>query len=209
MFDTTPTLTTPILANSTSTSAGQFGYDNLNFYSNETSSNKGVIPSIRFIRADSAVTLLNQSTVQPLFQSPTNGALTLPTGTYRFTTLINITSMSATSGNGTFSIQGTATIGSIMMRSVGFDAAPTTSDGGARASVAVTKSFSSPNMYTAGTSTAAWFEITGTFEVTGTGTIIPSYAMTTATASAAVGIGSYFECWCLGSTSVASVGNWS
>jgi hypothetical protein len=50
--------------------------------------------------------------------------------------------------------------------------------------------------------------VKGTFEVTGAGTIIPSFAQTTA-AAAVVSIGSYFKCNRIGSTSVTNVGQWT
>jgi hypothetical protein len=52
------------------------------------------------------------------------------------------------------------------------------------------------------------FMVKGTFEVTGAGTIIPSFAQTTA-AAAVVSIGSYFTCERVGSTSVTSIGQWT
>ena len=59
----------------------------------------------------------------------------------------------------------------------------------------------------AGTGTGLNVWASGTFEVTGAGTLIPSIDQVTA-AAAVVGIGSYFQCYRVGSTSVASVGQW-
>lgn len=63
------------------------------------------------------------------------------------------------------------------------------------------------NVSTAATATALCFLVKGTFTVTVAGTLIPSFAQTTA-AAAVVSIGSYFKCNRIGDTSVVSIGQW-
>jgi hypothetical protein len=52
------------------------------------------------------------------------------------------------------------------------------------------------------------FWVRGSFEVSGTGTFIPSIALTTA-AAAVVQIGSFFKCTRLGAATDVAVGNWT
>lgn len=206
VFGTTPTLSTPILANSTTSTAGGVGYDGTVFYKTTNTNNSGLSPAIHFIRQDANYTLTSTTSAQQIFNSSTNGRITLPVGTYRFNALLRITSMSGTNGNAAFSLAGTATTGTFLFSNWGYDAAPTTGPGTFNGGFAIT-SATATNMQTASVANMMATNITGTFEVTVTGTIIPSIALTTA-ASAIVTAGSYFECWAIGSTSAGFLGNW-
>lgn len=171
--------------------------------------NRGVVPLVHIIRADATRTFTSNTSQQAIFNSPTNGTLTLETGTYLFEALISIDTMSGTSGNGKFSLNsgGTATLGSILYLLGGMDAALDT----LTAWSGVTETTATQvvaNHSTAATATVTTFLVKGTFEVTGAGTIIPSYAQTTA-AAAVVKVGSYFMCYRIGSTSITNVGQWS
>lgn len=138
-----------------------------------------------FMRLTSDYTLTSTTATQKLFNVGSSGlgTITLPTGLYFVKTMLYLTSMSGTSGNGTFDIKGagTATIGNSMRHAVGIDAtAPTTA-------ATQTGSFSlnttTNNLVTNATGTAMGVEITGILDVTGAGTIIPSIALTTAAAA--------------------------
>jgi hypothetical protein len=199
-FQTGTNLTNPV--------AGAFEYDGEAFYSTTQADNRGLIPSIYFIRQDADRTLTNSTANQKIFNSVTNGALTLPTGTYLYDGMIRLSSMSATSGNADYDLlgAGTATLGTILHHFFGQDAAINTAGavGGSYAVVA-----SSPaSAVTAATQTSLLLQIRGTFEVTSTGTIIPSLALVTA-AAAVVQAGSYMKFMRLGDNSVVSVGQWS
>lgn len=180
------------------------------FYGTVDAGNRGYIPVRHIIRADATRTFTSNTTQQAIFDNPTNGTLTLETGTYLFEGLIAMTSMSATSGNGKFSLigAGTATLGSILWQAFGHDNASQTTGAAAGGMWSVIATQTATNIVTAGTGTAMSFLVKGTFEVTGAGTIIPSFALTTA-AAAIVSIGSYFTCERIGSTSVTNVGQWT
>lgn len=158
---------------------------------------------------DAAYTLTSTTSAQKLFNNSTNGALTLPTGWYIFDSVIGLTSMSATSGNGQFQILGggTAVLGGVLYHTVGIDGnSGTAATQTGSWSVA---SSSAASVVTAGTGTALMMHIHGSFEVTSSGTIIPSIALVTA-AAAIVSVGSYFRCkWVGASNSNVSVGSWS
>lgn len=155
-------------------------------------------------------TLTSTTTAQKLFNSSTNGALTLGTGIYLFDCLIYLTSMSATSGNGAFSIlgAGTATLARQLMHATGADSTtPGTVGAQGGASIVGGNAFST-NTVTAATGTAMAAHIRGTFDVTSAGTIIPSIALQTA-AAAVVNAGSYIRLHRIGPTATATLGNWS
>ncbi|MEI7631996.1 MAG: hypothetical protein WCJ60_01590 [bacterium] len=178
------------------------------FYATVDSGNRGVVTTKHFIRLDSAYTLTNSTAKQKLFNSTTNGRLTLETGTYLFECLIYLTSMSATSGNAKWSLLGAggATLGTILQIVTG-------QDGLADSIVAqsglfeIQEAVTVTNQHTANVSTAMGSLIKGTFEVTVAGSIVPSISLTTASAGS-VNAGSYFTCERIGSTTVASVGQW-
>lgn len=165
-------------------------------------------PEVYFIRADGSRTLTSTTSAQKLFGDPTNGALTLPTGTYEFWAVLGLTSMSATSGNAQMQILGggTATLSDIIYHTVGVDGASGTA--ATQTGSWSVASSSAASALTAGTGTAAMMRHRGSFEVSAAGTIIPSIALVTA-AAAVLASGSFFACRLMGSTSAKSRGPWS
>ncbi len=206
VFGTTPTLSTPILASATSNTAGALGYDGTVFYSTTNTNNQGLSPSVYFIRQDTTYTLTSTTNVQQLFNGSTNGRVTLPVGTYRFNALFKLTLMDGTSGNAAFSLAGGATMGTFLYSNWGYDTAPTTGPGNFNGGFAVGAA-TGASMQTPGVATQMAANLTGTFEVTVSGTVIPSIALLNA-AAAVVAAGSYFECWSIGGTSAAYLGAW-
>lgn len=177
------------------------------FYLTTDAGNRGYVPVRHFIRADTTRTFTSNTTAQAIFTTPANGRLTLETGTYIVEGLLNIGSMSATSGNLLLNLlgSGSATMASILFHVVGVDgntATAATQTG----STAVTNS-TPASALTAGTGAAATLQIRGSFEITAAGTIVPSITMVTAAASV-LAVGSYMTFERIGSTSVTSVGQW-
>lgn len=162
-----------------------------------------------YLNAD--YTLTSTTSSQKLFNTTTNGTLTLPqTGLYLLRAMIYLTTMSATSGNGVFSIigAGSATLAGQLMQAVGIDATtPATAATQTGATVQGANAFTT-NMHTAGTGTAMASAITGIFKCTATGTIIPSIALTTANA-AVVKAGSWITIENIADASVYTRGSWS
>ncbi len=153
--------------------------------------------------------LTNAGTQQKAFNWSSNGALTLPTGYYRFTAMLQITGMSATSGNATFAIKGggTATIANIFYHGVGIDNANPLAAGTQTGSFSTTDG-SAASIVTAGTPVALGVEVNGVFNVPVTGTIIPSITLVTASA-ATMKAGSYFVCQYIGPTGSNTSSGWS
>jgi hypothetical protein len=171
--------------------------------------NRGVVQTCQFIRQAASRTLTNATGDQKLFDSVTNGTLTLETGTYLFECMFLITGLSATSGNAYFDIigAGTATLADVLYMASGRDNAAD-SAGGALGGTMSTTAQTNAALVTAGTATAVFATIRGTFEVTGAGTIIPSVGLQTA-AAGTVSAGSYFLINRIGATNVTAVGQWT
>ncbi len=162
------------------------------------------------IYLDSDYTLTNNTSVQKLFNTTTNGRLTIgETGLYEFDGMIYITGMSGSSGNGAFDLLGggTATLAGQLIHAIGIDnSSPDTAaaQGGnwIQAASALTT-----NTVTAGTGTALAARLKGIFKVTAAGTIIPSIDLVTG-AAAVVQNGSWFRVKKIAPASVYSIGAW-
>lgn len=168
------------------------------------------MPSNRYlIRQDSSRTLTSSTTEQQLFNGSTNGAVTLPVGVYLFRCQYYISGLSATSGNLAFDIlgAGTATVGTPLYHVVGIDGNSNTA--ATQTGSTSTNAQSPASAVTAGTGTATGQHITGTFEVTASGTIQPAVTLVTASAGT-VAAGSYFLCEPMSaSETLAYIGPWS
>ena len=135
----------------------------------------------QFILQQATYTLTSQTAAQKLFNSVSNGQVTLVAGTYEFDCVFSLSSMSATSGSFGFALGGTATF---------------------------TQYWWSNAIATAPTATVACARCGGILVVTVGGTIIPQVSLGVA-AAAVVGIGSYFKIRALGDSAAVSSGNWS
>lgn len=157
------------------------------------------------LAADYALT--STTAVQKLFNWSPNGALQLAAGYYLFKCIYVITGMSATSGNAAFNLlgAGTATLGTVLFNADGIDSTNPTTAGTSTGSASQTTA-SVASIVTAGTGTAMRVAINGAFQVTATGTIVPSVALVTASA-AVVKAGSLFTCEWLGAGN--ATGSWS
>lgn len=180
------------------------------FYGCTDAGNRGIIPVQHMIRSNATRTFTSNTSQQAIWNDPTNGTLTLETGTYLFEGLIAITSHTTASANGKFSIigAGTATLGDILWQARGNDALAEAVAGNVGGGWHVIATQTAANVVTATVATAVCFSVKGTFTVTVAGTIIPSFALADA-AAAVVSVGSYFLCNRIGSDSVVSVGQWT
>lgn len=162
-----------------------------------------------WIQQSATYTLTSTTSAQKLFNASTNGALTLPIGTYRYEALLYVGSMSATSGNGSFGIlgAGNATIASALSQAVGVDAA--IGAGAAAGQSYWTGNTSNSAIVTVGANANLGVSIRGTFRVSAAGTIIPSISLTTA-AAAVVQPNSYFATTRISASDTAvTYGPWS
>lgn len=202
-----PTLASGTLL--TTAEAGAIERDANNFYLTTDAGNRGYVPAIHIIRADTIRTYTSNTSSQSVFNVPTNGRLTLELGTYRFRGLLAWTAMEAV-GTSNRSLDmlgaGTAVIGSWLWQLRGIDNAALNSLSDLDAPV-FSVAASAASMVTGVAASTLRCAVEGTFEVTTAGTIIPSTTMVAAAASV-LSIGSFLEFWRVGSTSMTSVGQW-
>jgi hypothetical protein len=144
------------------------------------------------LRCDSLRTLSNSGSEQAIFNVPANGRLTLPVGLYFFQSQFFLQSMSGTSGN--FALDflgaGTAVTAAWLYYNVGIDANDPKAIATQTGCFSTASQVNAVNTVTAATGTGAGVTSMGSFEVTTTGTLIPSITLVTA-AAATVAIGSY------------------
>ena len=192
----------------TTPEAGAIERDATNLYGTTDAGNRGIIPIIHFIRRNATRTLPNDTAENAIFNDPTNGRITLEAGTYMFEALMQVTSMSATSGNALIDWlgAGTATAAAWMWQYLALDNNTPTTGATNQGAIRVTQD-SAASIATAGAGTGLNVWARGTFEITAGGTLIPSIDQVTA-AAAVVGIGSFFMCYRIGTDSVVSVGQW-
>lgn len=160
---------------------------------------------------NASYTLTSTTAAQKLFNTTTNGTLTISqTGLYEFEGIFSITSMSATSGNAGIDIKGagTATVSGCQLYVCGLDSTTPGTAAAFSGIVFAGTGTTGAAIVLASTGTAMGFMVRGMMKVTATGTIIPSIALTTA-AAAVVGAGSWFRIKQVAPNAVYSVGAWS
>ena len=192
--------------NLTTAAAGAVEYDGTVFYSSTAASTRGIMPSDQWVSLSAPYTLTSQVGAQKIFNSTTNGAVTLAAGTYKFECGLSLTNLSTTSGSFGFALGGTVTIGSQAWNAT--TAKPTSL---ATGTPQPTFSFSTANnasLIPNNVNALATTYITGMLRISTTGTLIPSITLSTANA-ATVGTNSYFRITSIGANTVSSVGNWS
>lgn len=154
-------------------------------------------------------TLVSQTAAQKLFNSSTNGAITLPVGTYRFRCFFAATALSASSGTFGFALGGTKTSTEAWIaRSAMLTGLTATGNlahsnsFNAAASAALTSATASAPAVTA--------EVNGVLRVTVAGTVIPQVSLTVA-AAGVVQAGSFFEIELISPSSTETLigPNWS
>jgi hypothetical protein len=182
-------------------------YDGKVHYSTHATSERGVLKSEQWISLTSTYTLTSQTAAQKLFNSTTNGQVTVAANTtYEFYCQFDLSSMSATSGSFGFALGGTATQSSIKWRSIANKAATISTAGTIQGAMNTTNANTA--LTSGNTATAGWTEITGTVRITTGGTLIPQVSLGVA-AAAVVGVNSKFGIWPVGSDTATSVGNWN
>lgn len=145
---------------------------------------RALIRDVAIVHLAADYTLTSTTSAQKLFNSTTNGRLTLTLGVYRFEGLIHLDTMSGTSGNGQFDLlgAGSATLAGQLFHIVGVDGAINTA-ANQTGSTAQASNTSAASAVTAATATVLTLHIRGAFECTNAGTIVPSIALVTAAAA--------------------------
>lgn len=192
--------------NLTTAAAGAVEYDGTVFYNTNNGSNRGLLPSVQYaIFNNTTYTLTSQIAAQKLFNTSTNGAITLPTGIFEFECFFTVSSLSSTSGTFSFGFGGAATFTTAWL-SVAQKAA--TGTPGVAGNIIFATSATPTALTGSNTTTTGMACIKGVIRVTVSGTVIPQLAQTTA-AAAVVGANSYFKITQIANTTNQTIGNWS
>ena len=186
------------------TTAGALEYDGVALYATPTAEQRGVIMAEQIILLQAAYTLTSQTAAQKLFNTPTNGQVTLTAGTYEFECFYSLTSLSSTAGTFGFALGGTATFTQFYLTLARKD----TSASSPSTTNSTYNTAANTNISGSNTATTGLANISGIINVSASGTVIPQVSLSVA-AAAIVGIGSYFRIRPIGNTTVTSVGNWS
>jgi hypothetical protein len=204
------TLTVPPLkftsgTNLTTPAGGAIEYDGAVFYATPAVSTRSVITAEQYTVLTGAYTSANQIAAQKIFNTSTNGAVTLAIGNYQFECFFSLSAMSASAGSFGFALVG-GTGPATFTQSWYAEAQKSTSNATPAAPFVTYNTAANVLLTTANVNTIGYAFIRGYINVTVAGTIIPSFSQTTA-AAAIVGIGSYFKVSPLSGTNI--VGNWS
>ena len=167
------------------------------------------VPLVNWVMLTADYTLTNSAAEQKLFNTTTNGTLTLPTGVYYFECFVYLTTMSGTSGNMAFDPigAGTAIADRFGYNVAGVDNATPLNALAQGGSATVTQQ-TVASMVTGAAGTQMQAHIKGMFRVSTGGTIIPSGTLANA-AAAVMKAGSWFKIEKLGESSETSVGAWT
>jgi len=194
------TLTSDPLGSATT---GTLEFTNPAFYLTPATSQRGVVLADQFILQQATYTLTSQTAAQKLFNSVSNGTVTLVAGTYEFDCVFSLSSMSSSSGSFGFALGGAATFTQYWWSNANKATLATAAGGQVTYNTAANTAIA-----TATTATVAFARCGGILVVTVGGTIIPQVSLGVA-AAAVVGVGSYFKIRALGDSAAVSSGNWS
>lgn len=197
--------------NTSSPAAGALEYDGVVFYGTATASNRGVLPAEQFIALVNDYIANDSASAQKVFNSPTNGAITLDASTtYMFEGVYYITRALGSNSHTLstlFALGGTLT-------SITYTADTTSTTGNTLGAVSRIYGTSASATVVTGASTSTTENITvvlrGIVRTNAAGTFTPQIQYSSAPGGAPTVVkNSYFRVIPLGTSSVASVGNWS
>lgn len=176
-------------------------------YFTHNDSERGVIPAYQFFKPNTAITLVSQTAAQPIFNTITNGAVTLKSATnYIFEMLLYITNMSSTSGTFGITFGGSATLTSIAWQTTGSKVNNIANTASHQNTFNVTNS--NATLVTASAFTTGYMRVWGNVRINAGGTFIPQITLGIA-AAATINPQSYFRIATLSASSVDYIGNWS
>lgn len=198
--------------NLTTPTAGAFEYDGKVFYVTSLANERNIIGSKQYLIQGADRTGNNSNTAQKVFDTATNGAITVTAATtYRFELFFYMIRSAGTTAHTTgISFGGTATLTSFLANTIGVS-----NTSAAGTSVFLNGIMSSAANYTVTASSNSasencWIKVNGIIRVNAAGTIIPQFTYSAAPGGApTIKANSYFflEIW--GTNTQNSVGNWS
>ena len=204
-------LTAAAVGNALAGTAGAMEYDGVTFYATPTTNQRAVLPATQFIALASNYTGNDSAVAQKVFNSPTNGAVTLDANTtYFFEGVYYITRSLGTNSHTLstlFALGGTLT-------GITYMAETTSTTGNTLGAVSRIYAASASATAVTAASTSGTENITvsirGMVRTNAAGTFTPQIKYDSAPGGApTILANSYFRLTPVGTASVASVGNWS
>jgi hypothetical protein len=182
------------------------GTGKLYFTHNDTE--RGVIPAYQFFKPNTAIALNSGiTTIQPIFNTITNGAVTLKSSTnYVFEMLLYITGMSTTSGTFGLAFGGAATWTTIAWQTLGSKVNNISNTASHQSTFNIGSS--NATLVTASAFATGYMRVWGNVKINAGGTFIPQITLGVASA-ASIQPQSYFRITALSAGSVDYIGNWS
>lgn len=197
--------------NTSTAAAGAVEYDGVVFYGTATTSNRGVLPAEQFIALVNDYVANDSASAQKVFNSPTNGAITLDASTtYRFEGVYYI---SRALGSNSHTLSTLFATGGTLT-SITYTADTTSTASNILGTVSRIYGTSATAVVVTAASTATNEQITvvikGMVRTNAAGTFTPQIQYSSAPGGAPTILkNSYFRMIPVGTSSVASVGNWS
>lgn len=197
--------------NVTTPASGAFEYDGVVFYGTATANNRGVLPAEQFIALVNDYTANDSASAQKVFNSPTNGAITLDgSTTYMFEGVYYIT---RALGSNSHTLSTLFALGGTMT-SITYTADTTSTTGNTLGAVSRIYGTGVGATVVTAASTSTTENITvvlkGVMRTNAGGTFTPQIQYSAAPGGAPTVLkNSYFRVVPLGNSTVASVGNWS
>ena len=159
-----------------------------------------------YVFLSATYTLTSQTALQKLFNSSTNGALTVDAATsYFFECEFDLSAMSVTSGSFSFGFGGTATLTSLKYTSV---ASKTAIGTPSTAQITTATVATATGLVSASITATGHAIIKGIIRINAGGTLIPSVGLGIASA-AVVGINSWFRIVPIGTNTNTQFGAWT
>jgi len=177
---------------------------------NNAGANAVSYPQVNWIMQTGDRSLTNSGSEQKIFDTTTNGTLTLPTGVYEFLAFVYITGMdTGGSSNAAFDPigAGTAVADRFGYQAFGQDNNSPLNAGAMGRSATVTQQ-TVASAITSGTGSGMVMQVMGMFRISTGGTIIPSITLAVA-AAATLKAGSHFRISKIGESSETYVGAWT
>lgn len=200
--------------NLTTAAVGAVEFDGKCFYDTAVASARQVRVDEQYCVLTSDYTATDSAAAQKVFNSSTNGAITLAAGTkYAFEEEIYLTNTGTTSHTWAILFAGAATLTRIFYAAEAYTAA-------SNALTALLSIFgvAATAVVVTGAQTSATenvrIKVRGVIDVNAGGTFIPQFQASaqpglSGTPGVTIKTGSYFRCWPLGAAATAAVGNWS
>lgn len=192
--------------NLTSAQAGTMEYDGSVFYATPATSTRSIVAAEQYTVLTSVYNLTSTTSAQKLFNTSTNGTVTLAVGNYQFECFFSLSAMNAGSGQFGFGLAAGGTGPATFTQSWYAEAQKSASNNTAATPFVTYNTSANTGLTSANTATLGFAFIRGYINVTVAGTVVPQVSLTVANA-AVVGVGSYFKVSPLSTTNL--VGNWS